>query len=141
MGPGLRRDDSGIDRDQRCLAIFPGNRLAMAMTVELPALEQADAPPRRHSAWLRPLVRLRRLARPALGLLLPVSLALGWEIYVALGYSNGRLVPPPTKVFSTIMDLARSGELALHVKATLTRVGVGFGFGVAAGTLFGAICG
>src|SRR5215475_409447 len=100
--------------------------LAMAMTVDLPALEQTA--PSRRRAWLRTLVRLRRFARPALGLLLPVSLALGWEIYVALGYSNGRLVPPPTKVFATIMELARSGELTTHVRATLTRVAVGFAF-------------
>src|SRR5262245_1277647 len=113
----------------------------MAMTVELPVLEQAEAPARARSIWLRPLVRLRRWARPALGLLLPVSLALGWELYVGLGYSNGRLVPPPTKVFSTIMELARSGELTTHVKATLTRVGAGFAFGVAAGPLLRAICG
>jgi sulfonate transport system permease protein len=113
----------------------------MAMTVELPALEQAEAPPRAHSAWLRRLVRLRRWARPALGLLLPVSLALGWELYVGLGYSNGRLVPPPTKVFSTIMELARSGELSRHIIATFSRVGAGFGLGVVAGTLLGAISG
>ncbi|MFX7552522.1 hypothetical protein ABTK04_18035, partial [Acinetobacter baumannii] len=79
------------------------------MTVEMPALEQA-APPRSRPR-LRALARLRRFARPALGLLLPVGLALGWEVYVSLGYSNGRLVPPPTKVFATIMELARSGEL------------------------------
>src|SRR6266550_710079 len=48
-------------------------RLAMAMTVELPALEQADT-----MAPHAPLERLRRLARPALGLLLPVGLALAW---------------------------------------------------------------
>src|SRR6201991_3613534 len=115
------------------------NRSAMAMTVELPALEQA-APPRRRS-HLRALARLRRFARPALGLLLPVALALGWELYVASGYSNGRLVPPPTKVFATIMELARSGELARHITATLTRVYAGFGLGVIAGTLLGAVSG
>ena len=54
-------------------------------------------------------VRLVRYARPALGLLLPVGLALVWEIVVWLGYSNGRLVPPPTKIFATIMELAKSG--------------------------------
>ena len=112
----------------------------MAMTVELPALEQA-APPRRRSFWLRGLVQLRRLARPGLGLLLPVGLALGWELYVALGYSNGRLVPPPTKVFATIAELARSGELSRHIIATLYRVFAGFGLGVVAGTLLGAISG
>jgi sulfonate transport system permease protein len=85
--------------------------------------------------------RLRRYARPALGLLLPVGLALAWEIAVWLGLSNGRLVPPPTKIFATILELARSGELARHIMATLTRVVLGFGLGVIAGTLFGAISG
>ena len=33
---------------------------------------------------------------------------------VWLGWSNGRLVPPPTKIFATIIDLARSGELSPH---------------------------
>jgi sulfonate transport system permease protein len=85
--------------------------------------------------------RLRRYARPALGLLLPVGLALAWEIAVWLGLSNGRLVPPPTKIFATILELARSGELARHIMATLTRVVLGFGLGVIAGTLLGAISG
>jgi len=76
-----------------------------------------------------------------LGLLLPVGLALGWEIVVWLGWSNGRLVPPPTKIFATIMELARSGELTRHVTATLSRVFAGFGLGVVAGTLLGAISG
>ena len=85
--------------------------------------------------------RLRRFARPALGLLLPVGLALAWETVVWLGLSNGRLVPPPTKVFATVMELARSGELARHIAATLTRVAAGFGLGVIAGTVLGAISG
>ena len=89
----------------------------MAMTVEIPALEQADviAGPA-SSGWLR------RWARPALGLLLPVGLALAWELIVRFGLSSGRLVPPPTRIFATLMDLAKSGELARHVVATLTRV-------------------
>ena len=63
----------------------------------------------------RAVARLRRYARPALGLLLPVGLALVWEIVVALGYSNGRLVPPPTKIFATIMELAQQRRtLAPH---------------------------
>jgi sulfonate transport system permease protein len=85
--------------------------------------------------------RMRRYARPALGLLLPVGVALAWELVVWLGLSNGRLVPPPTKIFATIMELARSGELARHIIATLTRVVLGFGLGVIAGTLLGAVSG
>ena len=83
----------------------------------------------------------RSYARPLLSLLLPVGLALAWEIIVRLGLSSGRLVPPPSRVFAEIIDLARSGELLRHIVATLTRVFVGFGFGVLAGTLLGAICG
>ncbi len=108
----------------------------MAMTVELPALERTEA-------MATPALsgRLRRYARPALGLLLPVGVALAWEIVVWLGLSNGRLVPPPTKIFATIMELAKSGELSRHITATLLRVGAGFGLGVVAGTLLGAVSG
>ncbi|MHC1947112.1 ABC transporter permease [Bradyrhizobium sp. UFLA06-06] len=103
------------------------------MTVDLPALEQT-APPSAPARW-------SRHARPVLGLVLPVALALGWELVVFLGYSNGRLVPPPSKVFETIVELARSGELSRHILATLWRVGAGFALGVVAGTIMGAISG
>jgi sulfonate transport system permease protein len=85
--------------------------------------------------------RWRRWSRPALGVILPLTLALGWELLVWLGWSNGRLVPPPSKVFATISELARSGELSRHIAATLTRVAAGFGFGVIAGTALGAVSG
>ena len=107
------------------------------MSVELPAIEQTGA----ISAEPGLSARLRRHARPVLGLLLPVGLALAWELVVAWGWSNGRLVPPPSKVFATILELARSGELSRHVLATLGRVAAGFGLGVVAGTLLGAISG
>ena len=105
------------------------------MTVELP-IEQTSRVGARPQA-----ARLSRYARPALGLLLPVGLAALWELIVWLGYSNGRLVPPPSRVFATIVELARSGELSRHIIATLTRVGLGFFFGVVAGTVLGAISG
>src|SRR4051812_35189113 len=105
------------------------------MTIELPAVQasQAIASPSPG--------RLRGWARPLAGLLLPVGIALGWEVVVWLGLSNGRLVPPPTRIFTAIAELARSGELARHVTATLSRVIAGFGLGVIAGTVLGAISG
>src|SRR6266481_8532748 len=116
-------------------ALQSSTRSAFAnlMTLEAPLLQPADA-----MASPAPSARLRRWARPALGLLLPVGLALAWEIVVGLGLSSGRLVPPPTKLFATIMELARSGELVRHITATLSRVAAGFGLGVVAGTLLGA---
>src|SRR3569623_172159 len=74
--------------------------------------------------------RLSRYGRPLLGFALPLLLAISWELVVWLGWSNGRLVPPPSRVFATIMELARSGELTHHIFATLWRVGLGFAVGV-----------
>jgi sulfonate transport system permease protein len=108
----------------------------MAMTLDTVAPAKADGP-----TSAAPVGRWRRLARPALGLVLPVGLAAIWEVVVWLGLSNGRLVPPPSKVFTTIVELAHSGELFRHIVATLTRVAAGFGFGVMAGTLLGAVSG
>jgi sulfonate transport system permease protein len=108
----------------------------MAMTLDTTAPTEAEMMTRAASAR-----RWRRLARPVLGLLLPFALALTWEIIVARGLASGRLVPPPSRVFATIMELARSGELVRHIVATLTRVISGFALGVIAGTLFGAISG
>lgn len=85
--------------------------------------------------------RSRFSARFLLGVLLPLGLALGWEAAVAFGYAEGRLMPPPSRLFRTIYDLAVSGELLRHIVATLARVFVGFTLGVIAGTMLGALAG
>jgi sulfonate transport system permease protein len=85
--------------------------------------------------------RLMRLARPALGLLLPIGAAILWELAVRLGFSNGRLLPPPSRVFQEFVDLAHAGELQRHVSATLLRIGAGFALGTVAGTVLGALSG
>ncbi len=90
---------------------------------------------------LAPKARLRLWVRPALGLLLPVALAVFWEMAVRMGLSNGRLVPPPSVIWNTFADLAASGELQQHAFATLWRVAWGFVLGVLAGTVIGAIAG
>jgi sulfonate transport system permease protein len=92
---------------------------------------QSDAPKR----------SLARFVRPALGLLLPVSLALFWEFAVYAGWSSGRLVPPPSVIFNTFAELWNTGELQIHALATLSRVFAGFFGGVVAGTVLGAITG
>ena len=82
---------------------------------------------------------LRRGGRAGLGLLLPLLLAIGWEIAVATGLASGRLLPPPSRIGATLWELAASGDLWMHVEATLIRVGLGFLFGAAAGILAGAL--
>lgn len=85
--------------------------------------------------------RFGRWSRPLLGLLVPLVLAVGWELAVRAGFSNGRLMPPPSVILQTLYDLAQSGELWRHSVATVLRVAVGFGIGVVAGTLLGALAG
>lgn len=82
-----------------------------------------------------------RFARPMLGLLVPLVLAGGWELAVYLGFSNGRLVPPPSRIYAEFAELARSGELTRHVTATLLRVGAGFAAGTVVATVLGALAG
>ncbi len=57
------------------------------------------------------------------------------------GLAAGRLMPPPSYLLRTAIALARSGELWTHVSATMTRIGLGFLFGAAAGTLMGVLTG
>ena len=82
---------------------------------------------------------LRHGGRAGLGLLLPLLLAIGWEIAVDIGLASGRLLPPPSRIGATLWGLAASGDLWMHVEATLIRVGLGFLFGAAAGILAGAL--
>jgi len=102
----------------------------MQMTISSQAVGAQSEPP-----------VLARILRPALGLMVPVGLAVAWEIIVKLGLSTGRLVPPPSVILSTFADLAATGELQRHAAVTLMRVAGGFALGVVAGTLVGAMTG
>ncbi|WP_332122574.1 ABC transporter permease, partial [Azorhizobium caulinodans] len=57
------------------------------------------------------------------------------------GLAQGRLLPPPSRIAETLYALARSGELAPHIAATLQRIAAGFALGVVAGTALGGLSG
>jgi sulfonate transport system permease protein len=75
------------------------------------------------------------------GLIIPVALAIVWEIAVRCHLAPGRLMPPPSRLAETAWALARSGELQTHILATMTRVLLGFAIGAVAGTLMGMLNG
>jgi sulfonate transport system permease protein len=108
--------------------------VGMTIAAQTTSGESAGAPAPASSTWTR-------FARPALGLVLPVGLAIAWEFIVRMGWFNGRLMPPPSVVFNQFVELARTGELQRHVTATLLRVAAGFGLGVVVGTVMGAAAG
>ena len=82
---------------------------------------------------------MRQGGRIGLGLALPLALAIGWEIAIDTGLVSGRLLPPPSRIGATLLDLAASGDLLMHVQATLIRVGLGFLWGAAVGILAGGL--
>jgi sulfonate transport system permease protein len=79
--------------------------------------------------------------RFAIGFAVPILLAIAWELAVAKGYVQERLMPPPSRLFKTLYELAITGELWRHIGATLARVLAGFALGTIVGTLVGAIAG
>ena len=106
---------------------------SVSMTITLDPASTATGQSRRVRSW--------RWSRALLGLVLPVGVALLWELAVRAGWANGRLVPPPSVIWNTLVELAQSGELWRHVRATVSRVAAGFALGVVAGTLLGAVSG
>ncbi len=63
------------------------------------------------------------VGRGVAGLLL---LALAWELLPLLGVVDPYFIPPLHEVLAALGDLAASGELLRHLRASLLRSGVGF---------------
>jgi sulfonate transport system permease protein len=81
------------------------------------------------------------MKRALAGLIIPILLCVAWEGAVRFGIVPGRLMPPPSQLLRMAISLIRSGDLQTHVAATMSRVGIGFGVGALAGTLFGMLTG
>jgi sulfonate transport system permease protein len=76
-----------------------------------------------------------------LGLVIPLLLVIIWELSGRLGWVRPNLLPPPSTVLATIVDLAERGDLWTHLRVTLVRVLLGFLIGAGAATVFGALTG
>lgn len=99
--------------------------------LRLPGTVEAAAPARR---------TLPKINWP-IGLALPLIVLAAWEFAGARDWIPSNTLPAPSVILATLADLSRRGELIDHVVATSIRVAVGFGFGVIAATMLGALCG
>jgi sulfonate transport system permease protein len=70
-----------------------------------------------------------------------VALGLTLEATVWMGWAEGRLLPPPSRIFATLSELIASGEWLRHAVATTLRVALGFAAGSIAGIVLGAVSG
>ncbi|MDR5761112.1 ABC transporter permease [Caballeronia sp. LZ035] len=84
---------------------------------------------------------LRAAGWTALPWLLPAGCALLWVLGSHYGWISAQVLPPPGLVFDTLAALVKSGELWMHLSASMTRAAVGFGGGVALGVLLGGALG
>jgi NitT/TauT family transport system permease protein len=84
-----------------------------------------------------------RPGRPYRGVGIASALALvaAWEAVGRLGLVSPLFLPPPTAVLGEAGRMLVRGELARHLAVSLVRVGVGFAFGAAAGTVAGLLLG
>jgi sulfonate transport system permease protein len=113
---------------------------AVAKPADLPG-PRASRPPLQKERTGRPRSQALAASRWLYGIILPVSLALAWEFIVRAGWSEGRLMPPPSRVCEEFYGLWQSGELGQHTGATVTRIAAGFVIGGTAATLLGGIAG
>jgi sulfonate transport system permease protein len=86
----------------------------------------------------RLLVPLPRSVRRLGGPLLLVGI---WQLLGTLGVLSDQVLAPPSSVLAAGWDLARTGELATHLLASLTRAGEGIAIGVTAGVLLAVVAG
>lgn len=77
----------------------------------------------------------------ALGLALPATILVLWEVLVARGVIDGLYFPPPSRIALTAVEMARSGDLLADVMATLARVLQGFAIGAVLGYSLGMLTG
>ncbi|CAN5321513.1 ABC transporter permease [soil metagenome] len=82
-------------------------------------------------------VAVRKSASRWWGLALPLTALFVLELAVDLHWVESRLLPPPSEIAATLLDLTENG-LALHVLASTARVAVGFAFGASIAIALGA---
>jgi NitT/TauT family transport system permease protein len=70
-----------------------------------------------------------------------VAFLLLWEVAPRIGLVDRVFLPPLSEVLATTRDLAVSGQLGEHVRASLVRAGSGFGIAVVAAIPLGLLIG
>ncbi|MDH7795469.1 MULTISPECIES: ABC transporter permease [unclassified Beijerinckia] len=90
----------------------------------------------------RPLpVGLRQIARPFAALLLPAAILAIWQTVAASGWMPPQILPAPSVVGATLIDLIRTGDIATNLAISARRLLWGFAFGAAIGLALGILLG
>jgi len=82
-----------------------------------------------------------RWGRLLLPLIFPACVLVAWQVTASEGWLAAQVLPPPSMVMSTFVDLVRDGEIAGNLRISLWRIASGFAIGGAAGLVFGILLG
>ena len=74
---------------------------------------------------------------PFAGALTLVLVVVCWQAAASLGWISTRFLPAPLAIIQALVGLAQSGELRLHLAASLSRLVWGWAAGTAAGLMVG----
>ena len=71
----------------------------------------------------------------------PLVVLLLWEIVVRTGLLDQRFFPPPTEVFSVLIETVQSGEMLDNLAISLQRIVIGFFVGAVPAVILGLLMG
>ncbi|SAK89058.1 binding-protein-dependent transport system inner membrane protein [Caballeronia hypogeia] len=99
-------------------------------------------PRTRYVARTKPGVGLSKAALyRLLSWIVPALVVLLWEAAARLGVIAPQVLPAPSRVVETALDMARSGDLFVHLGVSLLRAAAGFVIGGALGLALGILVG
>lgn len=73
--------------------------------------------------------------------IIPALVVVLWEVAARTGVIASQVLPAPSSVLGTALDLARNGELAVHLGVSLLRAVAGFVIGGSIGLALGILVG
>lgn len=76
-----------------------------------------------------------------IALILPIAVLIFWECIVKAGWVRASLLPPPTKLWETFINLVSSGKVQNGLIISFGRVIIGFFIGSLFGVLLGFLMG
>jgi sulfonate transport system permease protein len=72
---------------------------------------------------------------------IPAIVVVLWEVAARTGLMSAQVLPAPSSVIATAWDLARSGDLFIHLGVSLLRAAAGFAIGATLGLALGIAVG
>ncbi|MFS0856217.1 ABC transporter permease [Paenibacillus taichungensis] len=78
-----------------------------------------------------------RASNMVLGLIVPVTLLIVWEVAGAMGYLNPVLLPTPSSIWKELVSMTETGELVRHLGISTWRALLGFLIGGGLGLTMG----